>query len=135
MANTATKGPWIVSTSTNAHVYDGEEHLVILSHPVEGTGQILADIETLPEAEANARLMAAAPDLLAALDLLLEQTVDMDLAHGIELTEGEREAREKALAAVAKARGKYQPLARCDCEFHQCMCEWPQLKTPPTQAA
>jgi hypothetical protein len=49
------------------------------------------------------RLIAAAPDLLAALDYLLEQTVDMDLKHGIELTEGETEAREQALAAIKKA--------------------------------
>lgn len=44
------------------------------------------------------------PAILEALDLLLEQTVDMDLAHGIELTEGEKEARRKSLAAIAAAR-------------------------------
>lgn len=42
--------------------------------------------------------------LLAALDYLLEQTVDMDLNHGIELTEGETEARNQALEAMAEAR-------------------------------
>lgn len=52
--------------------------------------------------DANCRLIAAAPDLLEALDYLLEQTVDMDLRHGIALSEGEAEAREKALAAIAK---------------------------------
>ena len=30
----------------------------------------------------------------------------MDLRYGIELTEGEKEAREKAKAAIAKAKGK-----------------------------
>jgi hypothetical protein len=49
-------------------------------------------------------LLAAAPDLLAALDYLLEQTVDCDLAYGIELTEGEHEARQMARAAIAKAK-------------------------------
>jgi hypothetical protein len=44
------------------------------------------------------------PELLEALDYLLEQTVDMDLSHGIALTEGERDARRKAIAAIAKAR-------------------------------
>ena len=44
---------------------------------------------------ANARLIAAAPELIDALDYLLAQTVDMDLNYGIELTEGEEEARTK----------------------------------------
>ncbi len=55
--------------------------------------------------EANARLGAAAPELLEALDYLLAQTVDMDLKHGIALTRGERLARAKALKALRKARG------------------------------
>ena len=46
------------------------------------------------------------PALIEALDYLLEQTVDQDLAHGIGLTEGEKEARVKALAALSKANGK-----------------------------
>jgi hypothetical protein len=46
----------------------------------------------------------AASALLEALESLLSQTADMDLAHGITLTEGEREARDKALAAIAAAR-------------------------------
>jgi hypothetical protein len=53
--------------------------------------------------DANRRLIAAAPELLEALDYLLEQTVDMDLKYGIGLSEGEQEARKKALAAIAKA--------------------------------
>ena len=58
-----------------------------------------------PELVANARLLAAAPELLEALDNLLAQTVDRDLAFGIELTPGEQGAREKALSAIAKATG------------------------------
>jgi hypothetical protein len=53
--------------------------------------------------DANRRLIAAAPELLEALDYLLEQTVDMDLKYGIGLSEGEEDARAKALAAFAKA--------------------------------
>lgn len=45
------------------------------------------------------------PALVEALDYLMEQTVDMDLAFGIELTEGENQAREMALAAIAEAAG------------------------------
>ena len=43
------------------------------------------------------------PALLEALNFLLEQTVDRDLANGIGLTEGEQEAREKALSAIANS--------------------------------
>src|SRR5580693_2736917 len=57
------------------------------------------------ETEANGRLIAAAPELLEALDYLLEQTVDMDLKYGIGLSEGEEDARAKALAAIAEATG------------------------------
>ena len=45
-------------------------------------------------------------ELVEALDKLLEQTVDQDLAHGIALTEGEEEARTNALTVLAKARGE-----------------------------
>ena len=51
----------------------------------------------------EAQLFAAVPELIEALEYLLQQTVDMDLAHGIELTEGETEAREKAIEALTKA--------------------------------
>lgn len=54
---------------------------------------------SLPEAEANARLIAAAPDLLAALEKLLHETDD-----GTQLCA--REFAEAAHAAVAKAKGK-----------------------------
>ncbi len=53
--------------------------------------------------DANRRLIAAAPELLEALDYLLEQTIDMDLKYGIVLTEGEEEARNQALTVIAKA--------------------------------
>lgn len=67
-----TKSPWIVSTSTNEQVYDGEEHLIVLSHPEFGTGQIIADIESSAnESAANARLIAAAPDTLKCTKALL----------------------------------------------------------------
>jgi hypothetical protein len=52
------------------------------------------------------RIRKAAPALLKALDYLLEQTVDMDLKYGIELSEGEEEARANALAAIAQATGE-----------------------------
>jgi hypothetical protein len=43
--------------------------------------------------------------LVAALERLLDATVEADLTHGIALTEEEGEARAQALVALAKARG------------------------------
>ena len=45
------------------------------------------------------------PALAEALDELLEQTLDQDLACGIELPEKENELRKKSLSALAKAHG------------------------------
>lgn len=44
-------------------------------------------------------------DLVNALHYLLEQTVDQDLAHGLELTEGEINARQNAIRAIQRAGG------------------------------
>lgn len=58
----ATQGPW--ETSVNA-----EGHWDVCA---EGGGDMIADLSECPEnAEANARLIAAAPDLLAALEWAL----------------------------------------------------------------
>lgn len=57
------------------------------------------------EQKANMLLIAAAPDLLEALDKLLAATVNEDLKYGITLTEAEEEARAMGLATIAKAVG------------------------------
>jgi hypothetical protein len=44
--------------------------------------------------------------LISALDLLLTETVDMDLKHGIALSEGEEYARNNAIFAIAEALGQ-----------------------------
>lgn len=62
------------------------------------------DHETPPTLSALL-MMKAAPKLLEALDYLLTQTVDMDLKYGITLTEGEEDARARALSAIAEAKG------------------------------
>ena len=70
---------------------------------VTGSSPDSANVEPTEEALANALLWAGASDLLEALNYLLAQTVDQDLSHGIELTEGEQDARIKALAAIGRA--------------------------------
>jgi hypothetical protein len=85
-------------------------------------GQDVGRFTTNEQHEANARRICAAVNackglrtealeeggiarLLEALDYLLQQTVDMDLKHGITLSEGEEDARQKALAVIAEAAG------------------------------
>jgi hypothetical protein len=62
--------------------------------------------DPVPPTLAGVRLMVTAPKLLDALTYLLEQTVDMDLKYGITLSEGEEDARAKALSAIAEATGR-----------------------------
>lgn len=64
-------------------------------------GRIITDDE--PPAPTNRPQIVA--DLVDALNCLLEQTVDQALAEGIELTEGEMDARQKAIRAIEKAGG------------------------------
>jgi hypothetical protein len=58
------------------------------------------------KADAHLRIMHAGPKLLEALSYLLDQTVDMDLKHGITLSESEEDARKVALSAIAEATGR-----------------------------
>jgi len=65
-ASAHTPGPWFVSRSENPDVYRGQSHLMIVD---EATHTCVADVETKINAEANARLIAAAPDMFAALQI------------------------------------------------------------------
>lgn len=58
--------------------------------------------EAIAEAEATANLLCAAPELLDALDVLLQASV----GGGRQLGEELRAAGEAALAAITKVRGK-----------------------------
>jgi hypothetical protein len=62
--------------------------------------------DPVPTTLAAMRVMVVAPKLLEALDYLLTQTVDMDLKYGVTLSEGEEDARAKALSAIAEATGR-----------------------------
>ncbi len=100
MANKHTPGPWSVFDLVfrdQTYGIDGPQGEAVVFFGYDSTDGIRR-LE-------DARLIAAAPDLLEALDELLRETVDMDLKYGIELSEGEELARAKALAAIAKATG------------------------------
>ena len=56
-------------------------------------------------------LRAQRDELRDALDYLLTQTVDQDLKYGLTLSEGETEARDKAIIAIARAVGQIERAA------------------------
>jgi hypothetical protein len=103
-----TKAPWLVqidedrndSSFTTIKVVDGSSES--LSHPQGAL--TLANVQTfaphIKEGIANAHLISAAPDLLDALDLLLNKIN----AHGLE-NNHMIIAIEKAEMAIAKAKG------------------------------
>lgn len=80
------------------------EHFEVV--PTPGGFVMRPNAKGLAIIEENERKAAAAGELGEALDYLLQQTIDQDLNYGIGLTEGEQDARKKALAAIAKARGE-----------------------------
>ena len=84
MTTQHTPGPWTTSSLPN-----GTEWTVSIDD-----GDMLADLTGCPNEQANARLIAAAPDLLAAL-----QKIDANAAESVEWIR--RVARE----AIAKATG------------------------------
>lgn len=92
-----TPEPWHVTVSENPAVYGGEKHFVVMGDRETGSGQIVADIEMLDEAEANACVMAAAPELLEALETVNEWSID---------TRGDDFPYEVVERAIDKARGK-----------------------------
>lgn len=103
-----TPGPWKVDTEDQQHVIRMGEALFSPAHfashhAVEYRHGLYPDETSLPlreqwrEAHANAHLIAAAPDLLEALGLLVGIVDSYGSLHGY--------ASEKAHAAIAKARG------------------------------
>jgi len=97
-------------------IFDASEWPVALHDEAMGTARIMtAAVNAFDSAARRLAINAVElsermadggiAELLEALDYLLEQTVDMDLKYGILLTEGEEDARAKALAIIAKAKG------------------------------
>ena len=107
--NTHTPGPWTIDTSYDArsgpHTYIQREYDGDGVTGIAGIYTIaeVADQAFLPDGvqEANARLIAAAPDLLAACRLAC---LVMAKGNGLSYVD-RREAHEAVIAAIRKAEG------------------------------
>ena len=97
-----TPGPWTVEASGR----DRTSRAVAGAH---GHGLVCHLYEPRDQADANARLIAAAPDLLAELEKIVDRWALRDAAirdcNLDPLPVWEREQCEAARAAIAKARG------------------------------
>lgn len=100
MSDKATPGPWFHSSTSKwgcvTTQAGGHGHVIAeVGSPPNGNGSL--DPVRIAETQANARLIAAAPDLLAALKALTTAR---------EGTPGFNDAFWAALAAIARAEGK-----------------------------
>ena len=86
---THTPGPWTAKPSVH-----GNEYLYVQI----GADESYTTLEMLSD---DARLTAAAPDMLAALEMLNE----IDGAYGIDLTEQQRDQLHDAIAKAQPANG------------------------------
>jgi len=96
-----TPGPWRYSTAPQPNgcpiIGAGPLMVAMLAHTVNEPAQRETD-------HANARLIAAAPDLLESLQQLVAESVNPH--DGSEYEDGEWIALDKARAAIAKATGE-----------------------------
>ena len=90
-----TPGPWEV----------GEDGDVIWGPEWEGRKTFVASVpfNKTPRTEADARLIAAAPELLEALEELMSDVLDI---RGVDVEEYKPEGFKRARAAIAKATGE-----------------------------
>ena len=86
-----TPGPWNICASTPSLIEAAHHNVndVTIAQAFEPQGSA-----SLPEMWANARVIAAAPDLLAALQEV------------VEISDRKHDAWDKARAAIARARGE-----------------------------
>lgn len=96
---THTPGPWRWLNAITLISDKGRKHAVLTSDDVLQTTDEHGLLVKLTPSHPNARLMAAAPDLLEALKGLVAAVDAADPA-------GEWDARGVALAAIAKAEGR-----------------------------
>mgnify|MGYP006977242181 CR=1 FL=1 len=84
-----TVGPWFTSDP------DGGGGILIKPIP----GQVVAQCDELPEMEANARLIAAAPELLEALETAKQLLETVEFRHLLQMCPSIN-------TAIAKAKGE-----------------------------
>ena len=96
MSEKFTKGPWTATYDSQLQalieIYNTEDRIPVAVLPDRGT------VEAMPEIEANANLIAAAPDMYEALETI-------ERVAGIGMMEDDP-ARVKARDALRKARGE-----------------------------
>ena len=96
MSEKFTKGPWKATYDSQLQaliqIYSTEDRIMVAVLPDRGT------VEAMPEIEANANLIAAAPDMYEALETI-------ERVAGIGMMEDDP-ARVKARDALRKARGE-----------------------------
>ncbi len=95
--STHTPAPWRIGTAT-----DNNNLLIQQDGDRPETRQVIAEIDPLPNKQANARLIAAAPELFEALEYVLEicklDNMDWDALENNAVPMMEK--------AIAKARGE-----------------------------
>jgi hypothetical protein len=97
-----TPGPWIVHDHAPASVWAGDEHVATCNWWIDPAaiqeGEPDYRVKSATKREANARLIAAAPDMLEAMKNLL----DLFDPYGPEAQRAAKQAR----AVIAKAEGR-----------------------------
>lgn len=89
-----TPGPWKLSAPEDGYVYVSGVGHSMFAHVV----WCMDDDDRSPHCEANAHLIAAAPDMFAALSNLLEAVIDGRPSKSKEI--------DRASVALARARGE-----------------------------
>lgn len=103
MESKHTPGPWSVETRHIVHAIldtKGQEITFQDVSPQKDAGSITSRGRSPEETQANARLIAAAPELLELADRMLE-IIDYN-RHKLNVSDFEKEI----IAAIAKARGQ-----------------------------
>ena len=93
-----TPGPWRYEPDEDIPGHKGPPRVVITDEVIGKHKRIFVDVAPM---DANARLISAAPDLLEALEAVMDSHKTSNMSNG-----AIREAEEMARAAIAKAYGK-----------------------------
>jgi hypothetical protein len=96
-----TPGPW----GYFCHHPEGSWHIGASPTTYAKGDPTIANLGQIGDQGANARLIAAAPELLEALEAMLSHTADLDPMQGYR-PEEDFSAVKQARAAIAKAEGK-----------------------------